>query len=163
MQIKTVAPQVFASKWHNADTGEIEPPLWVAMQAMCEQHLTGADFAVVAALVVGYGLSLEVLPVPYLPHVVDEARARVKAFWEMIARGELPEPDYGRDAGTDRQGAAPDDDRQRARSDRRQQELPQITAELENAKQAKHTRRQHDRSLPGADPAENRHRAAHDL
>ena len=136
VQIKTVAPQVFASKWHNADTGEIEPPLWVAMQAMCEQHLTGADFAVVAALVVGYGLSLEVLPVPYLAKVVDEARARVKAFWEMIARGELPEPDYGRDAGTIAKVLRQDDGSELDLTG--DNELLQITAELENAKQAKH-------------------------
>jgi hypothetical protein len=96
VQIKTVAPQVFARKWHN-EAGAVEPPLWVAIQAMCEQHLTGADFAVVAAMVIGYGLSLEIVDVPYVPGLIDSARERVATFWEMVDRGELPEPDYGQD------------------------------------------------------------------
>ena len=101
VQIKTVAPQVFASKWHNADTGEIEPPLWAAMQAMCEQASDRRRFCRRGGgWRAGYGLSAR-----RAAGAVSAARRRrgarqVKAFWEMIARGELPEPDYGRDAGT---------------------------------------------------------------
>ena len=73
VQVKTVAPQIFARKWHN-ESGEIEPPLWIAMQAMCEQHLTGADHAYVAALCVGYGISLELIEIPYLPDLIESAR-----------------------------------------------------------------------------------------
>jgi hypothetical protein len=98
VQIKTVAPAIFATKWRNAD-GEIAPPLWIALQAMGEQYLTQTDFAVVAALVVGHGLSIETIEVPYLRGVVDEMRTRTTAFWELVERGELPEPDYGRDRG----------------------------------------------------------------
>jgi hypothetical protein len=136
VQIKTVAPQIFASKWHNPDTHAIEPPLWVAMQAMCEQHLTNADFAFVAALVVGYGLSLELVEVPYLPRVIEEARARVKAFWEMIDRGELPEPDYGRDAGTITDMLRQDDGTEVDLT--KDNELPEIVSRLTAAQHAKH-------------------------
>jgi len=98
VQIKTAAPSAFARKWHNPDTSAVEPPLWIAMQAMCEMHLTGADFAVVAVLVVDdWGFTLETVDVPYLPKVIEEARTRVEAFWMMVDRGELPAPDYGRD------------------------------------------------------------------
>src|SRR4030095_5337163 len=58
VQIKTVEPGVCARKGQGED-GEISPPLWIALQAMAEAHLTQTDFAYVAALVVGYGLSLE--------------------------------------------------------------------------------------------------------
>jgi predicted phage-related endonuclease len=97
VQIKTVHPSAFARKWHNADTHAVEPPLWVAIQAMCEQHLTGADFAIVAAMVIDYGLTLEVVDVPYLPALIENARGRVFSFWEMVSQGKLPPPDYGED------------------------------------------------------------------
>jgi predicted phage-related endonuclease len=96
VQIKTCTEQVFASKWRG-DEGTIQPPLWIAIQAMCEQHLTGSDFAYVAALVIGNGLTLELIEIPYLPDVIEQARERVRAFWEMVAEGKLPDPDYGRD------------------------------------------------------------------
>jgi hypothetical protein len=100
IQIKTVAPTIFQRKWHNPHTGEIEPPLWIALQAMCEMHLTSADFAVVAALVVDdWALTLETVDVPFLPGLVEEARRKVEAFWVMVDKGELPAPDYGKDAG----------------------------------------------------------------
>lgn len=136
VQIKTVAPQIFASKWHNADTHAVEPPLWVALQAMCEQHLTGADFAVVAALVIGYGLTLEVVEVPYIPLVIEQARARVNAFWELVDRGELPEPDFAADRGNLSRVLRQDDGSELDLTD--DNELPTIANELANAQQAKH-------------------------
>jgi YqaJ-like viral recombinase domain len=96
VQIKSVAPAVFARSWHNED-GEIQPPTWIALQAMAEQHLTSANFAYIAALIVDRGITLELIEVPYLPGVVDNMRDKVKAFWDMVETGELPPPDYGRD------------------------------------------------------------------
>src|SRR4030095_4262435 len=84
VQIKTVEPGMFARKWHGED-GEISPPLWIALQAMAEQYLTQTDFAYVAALVVGYGLSLELIPVPMLPRVIGQMRAKVSACWDLVA------------------------------------------------------------------------------
>jgi hypothetical protein len=134
VQIKTVAPQVFAGKWHN-DAGVIEPPLWVALQAMCEQYLTGADCAYVAALVIGYGLSLEVVPVPYLPSVIDSVRSKVAAFWQMVDRGELPDPNYGADRANLAQVLRQDDGTE---IDLRQDnEISGIVAQLTAARHAK--------------------------
>ena len=46
---------------------------------------------------VGYGISLEMVEVPYLPHLIESARERVFLFNEMISEGKLPPPDYGED------------------------------------------------------------------
>lgn len=135
VQIKTVEASIFAKKWHQAD-GSIEPPLWIALQAMCEQHLTAANFAVVVALIIGYGLSLEIIEVPYLAPVVESARARVSAFWEMVDRGELPAPDYGTDRDNLARVLQQDDGTEIDLS--RDNELPAICAELATAQQAKH-------------------------
>ena len=58
---------------------------------------------------IGNGLTLELIEIPYLPDVIEQARARVKSFWEMIAIGKLPEPDYGRDGEVIAQVFAKDD------------------------------------------------------
>jgi YqaJ-like viral recombinase domain len=136
VQIKTVEPSVFARKWHGGEAGGIEPPLWIALQAMGEQHLTGANFAVIAALVVGYGLSLEIIEVPYLAPVIEQARARVKAFWELVDRGELPEPDYGKDRDNLARVLRQDDGTEIDLT--ADNELPAIAAELIAAQHAKH-------------------------
>jgi hypothetical protein len=134
VQIKTVAPPIFATKWHN-EGGNIEPPLWVAIQAMSEQHLTGAQFAVVAALVVGYGLSLELVDVPYLPNVIERLRQRVAEFWRMVDAGQLPEPDYGVDRDVLAQVLREDDGSEIDLTG--DNELPEVAARLEAARHAK--------------------------
>jgi YqaJ-like viral recombinase domain len=138
VQIKTVAPSVFARKWHNPQTCQVEPPLWVALQAMCEQHLTGANFAVVACLVVDdWGLTLETVDVPYLPFLIEEARNKVAAFWEMVDRGELPDPDYGRDRGNLAKVYAKADGTELDLS--ADNELPEIVAQLDALQMARRT------------------------
>ena len=134
VQIKTVAPNVFASKWRN-DAGEIQPPLWIALQAMVEQHLTSAEFAYVAALVIGsHEFELHVIEVPYLPEVIDVARHKTVDFWNMVGRGQLPEPDFGRDAGTLSKVLRQDDGSELdLRGDN---EISEIVAQLEAARDA---------------------------
>ena len=136
VQIKTVAPQVFAQKWHN-DEGRLEPPLWVAIQAMCEQHLTGADFAVIAAMVIGYGLSLELIDVPFVPGLIESARDRVVSFWKLVDRGELPAPDYGQDGKHLAKVYAQDDGTELDLTS--DNELPGIAAQYEALQMAKRT------------------------
>jgi predicted phage-related endonuclease len=134
VQIKTVAPQIFADKWHNAD-GVLEPPLWIALQAMAEQHLTGADFAVIAVLVVSFGLSLEVIEVPTLPSVIEQMRSKVVSFWELVDAGELPPPDYGTDGKILAQILHDDDGTEIDLS--ADNELPGIVEMLESMKDAR--------------------------
>jgi hypothetical protein len=139
IQIKTVAPTIFQRKWHNPDTGVVEPPLWIALQAMCEQHLTAAGFAAVAALVVDdWALTLEIVEVPYMPNLIEQARQKVAAFWEMVDRGELPDPDYGRDGANIAKvyaQAEPDSELDLTRDN----ELPEIVDQLVALRMAKKT------------------------
>ncbi|CUA90850.1 YqaJ viral recombinase family protein [Chelatococcus daeguensis] len=98
VQIKSVEPSIFRQKWRDPDTGELRPPLWIAVQAIVEAHLSGADWAMVAALVVGHGLDLHEVPVPIHDGIVARVREEVARFWELVAAGTPPEPEYDRDA-----------------------------------------------------------------
>jgi len=95
-QVKSVQKLVFDKKWKN-DDGELEPPLYVAVQAMQEAALTGADFAIVIALVVDFGIDLHIFEVPLHAGVLARIERETAAFWELVRRGEQPAPDFGRD------------------------------------------------------------------
>jgi len=97
VQIKTVEPMIFRKKWRDPETGEIELPLWIAVQAIVEAHLTGAKWACVVALIVGHGIDLEIIDVPIHAGVIDRIRTAVADFWHLVGSGETPAPDYGRD------------------------------------------------------------------
>lgn len=97
IQIKTVEPGVFRRKWRDEETGELQPPLWIAVQAIIEAHLTGAQWASVAALVVGYGIDLHVVPVPIHADIIKRIKAEVAEFWRMVEADQAPAFDYARD------------------------------------------------------------------
>jgi YqaJ-like viral recombinase domain len=136
VQIKTVMPGEFARKWHG-EAGTIVPPLWIALQAMSEQHLTESEFAIVAALVLDTDLPLHVVEVPYMPKLMAEARAKVVSFWQMIGRGELPEPDYCQDGKAIKAVFARDDGGELDLTS--DNELPEIVDQLEALKMARKT------------------------
>jgi len=96
VQIKSVEPSAFREHWF--EDGEMRPPLWIAIQAIIEAHLVGASWAAVAALVIGYGIDLHVIDVPIHPGIITRIKSETFAFWQMIAEGREPEPDYGKDA-----------------------------------------------------------------
>lgn len=97
IQIKTVEPGMFRRVWRDADTGDARPPLWIAVQAIIEAHLTGAKWAAVGALIVGYGIDLHVVPVPIHEGVIDRIKEAVADFWRQVESGKAPAVDYGRD------------------------------------------------------------------
>ena len=97
VQIKSVEASVFRKHWHD-EAGEIEVPLWIALQATLEAHLTGATWAAVAPLVVSHGLEMPLIDIPLVPGVIEAMQDKVAAFWAMIDAGEEPTPDYARDA-----------------------------------------------------------------
>lgn len=97
LQVKSVEPSIFRKKWRGED-GEVTPPLWIAVQAIVEADLVGADWAAVAAMRVGFGLELDIMPVPLHPGVVDRVRQAVAEFWALVESGRTPDFDYGRDA-----------------------------------------------------------------
>lgn len=97
VQVKTVESGKYRRDWAPDATSESEPPLWIALQSIVEAKLTGCAYAIVAPLVIGFGL--EVIPVEVPVHdgafnrLVDE----VTAFWRLVDSGDHPPPDYGRD------------------------------------------------------------------
>lgn len=97
VQVKTVEPSIFRKKWKNAD-GETEVPLWIAIQALIECELTGASWACVAPLVIGFGVEIEPIEIPLHSGLMPELRERVAAFWRNVDAGIAPDPDFGRDA-----------------------------------------------------------------
>jgi predicted phage-related endonuclease len=96
VQIKSVEASVFRKKWIGSDD-LITPPLAHVIQAITEAHLAGAEWAAVAALVVGFGIDLHVVPVPIHDGIIDKIKAEVVAFWDRIARRDPYPPDYARD------------------------------------------------------------------
>ena len=96
VQIKTVEPSVFRRKWNDQDD-EVRPPLWIVLQAVTEAHLTGAQWAVVVAMTVGFGLDLHVVEVPIHGGIMDRLKAEVATFWQMVENGTPPDPDFGKD------------------------------------------------------------------
>lgn len=97
-QIKSVEPAAFKRNWLDED-GEIEPPLYAAVQALVEADLTGANEARLAVLVVGHTIQLHEVPVPRVPELLDAVRAATREFWRRVEAGDPPDPDYGKDAG----------------------------------------------------------------
>lgn len=101
VQIKSVEASTFKRKWTD-DEGSIDVPLWIAMQAILEAHLTGADWAAVAPLVVGHGLEMPLIEIPTenMAGVVRAMEQRTADFWQMVAEDREPIPDYTRDGPT---------------------------------------------------------------
>ncbi len=96
VQIKSVEASIFRRKWLD-DQGEVEPPLWIALQATLEAWLVNASWAAVAPLVVGHGLELPLIDIPLVPGVIDAMRERVAEFWRMVDEGREPPVDPARD------------------------------------------------------------------
>jgi len=97
VQFKSVEPGIFRQKWREPDTDEIEPPLWIAVQAIVEAELAGASWACVAPLVVSYGIDIYPVEVPLHAGIVKRVGDAVADFWRRVAERDAPDPDYGRD------------------------------------------------------------------
>jgi hypothetical protein len=95
IQIKSIEKFQFQRAWVDGD--EITPPLWIAVQALVEKHLVGADWAAVAALVVSHGIDIHLIMIPHIAGVIDRLKSEVAAFWSRVERGDPPAPDFSRD------------------------------------------------------------------
>jgi hypothetical protein len=96
IQVKSVEPSIFRRDWKIED-GSIEPPLWIVVQGIIEAHLTGADWAAVAPMVIGFGVEMPIIPIPIHAGILDRIKAEVATFWQRIDEGHNYEPDYARD------------------------------------------------------------------
>lgn len=72
--------------------------MWIALQAAVEAYLTGSTWAMVAPLVVGYGIDMPLIEIDLIPGVIDRIKGETRVFWKMIASGNEPPPDFSRDA-----------------------------------------------------------------
>lgn len=98
VQIKSVERGVFAARWRDPDTRDVEVPLGYAIQAIVEAHLLGASWAAVGALVVSHDVELAIVDVPVHAGVIARIREAVAEFWAMVESGGRPDPDWRRDA-----------------------------------------------------------------
>jgi hypothetical protein len=96
VQLKSVEPSIFRGEW-KTETGLVEPPLWIVVQAILECYLTGREWAAVAPLVVGFGLELPIIDIPIHAGIFQRIKIEVDQFWQRIAEGWAYEPDYARD------------------------------------------------------------------
>lgn len=97
VQIKSVESMTFRRKWRG-DDGEVRPPLWIAVQAIVEAHLTGAKWVGVAPLVVNHGLDMPIIDdIPLHGGVIERLKRETAAFWKRVESGDAPPADYTRD------------------------------------------------------------------
>lgn len=98
VQIKSVEPNAFKAKWFD-DDGGLDVPLYIALQAMLEAHLTGAQWAAVMPYVVRIGIEAPLIEIPLdnMSGVIAAMTEKSAEFWQMVAEGREPEPDYARD------------------------------------------------------------------
>ncbi len=97
VQLKTVEPGVFRRKWTDAETREVNPPLWVAVQAITEAHLANVQWAAVVAMTVSFGVDMHLIDVPIHDGVVTRVRSAVADFWRTVDAGRKPEPVLSKD------------------------------------------------------------------
>lgn len=99
VQIKSVEAMVFRRGWIDAE-GNPEAPLWIALQATLEAYLTGARWAAVMPLVIGFGIDAPLIDIPleHMHGVIEAMTERAAEFWEMVKEGREPPIDYAADA-----------------------------------------------------------------
>jgi predicted phage-related endonuclease len=99
VQFKTSSEEAFRTAWLDED-GDVQIPLWIAVQAIVEAHMTGAKWAAVAVMVVGRGIKMEVVDIPLHEGIWSKLITAVAEFWRVTDSGEHPPIDWDRDGST---------------------------------------------------------------
>jgi predicted phage-related endonuclease len=94
LQVKT-AGEAFRRTWQAG--GEIEVPLWIAVQAIVEASLTGATWAAVAVLEMSEWTA-HVEEIPIESAIMVKLRELTADFWRRVAEGDSYPPHYADDA-----------------------------------------------------------------
>ena len=97
IQFKTASEEAFRKSWIDPETGDVEIPLWIAVQAIVEAKMTGATWASVAVMVFGRGIHMEVIDIPLHDGVWDRLVTATAEFWRVVDAGEHPPIDWDRD------------------------------------------------------------------
>ncbi|WP_168247681.1 MULTISPECIES: YqaJ viral recombinase family protein [unclassified Mesorhizobium] len=98
-QVKSASEEAFKQYWLDPDTGEVVPPMWIAVQAITEARLTGCAWACVALVVITWRgtFQLHIIDIPIHFRLWNRLVAKVGEFWAMVESGEEPDPDWQRD------------------------------------------------------------------
>jgi putative phage-type endonuclease len=97
LQTKVATAGAFKKHWRDGD--DLRPPFWIGLQTLTEMLLADAAWGAVAVYIDDpWNDDCHICEVPR--HAGAEARIReaVKKFWDDVAAGREPSPDYGRDA-----------------------------------------------------------------
>lgn len=141
VQVKNVEPGIFKRTWHN-EAGELEPPLWIAIQALVEKELVGAAWAAIAVLVVGYGIKLHLVPVNDNRAIIEQFYIHARELWQRIDNRIPPDPTSPEDAAVlQAMYAAPKGSAIDLRSNNQLTELVDIDARLRGEIKEAETRR----------------------
>ncbi len=93
IQCKVVARSVFERDWVDG------PPLYYQLQTLTEAKLSNMPRAKLAALVISeFGADLEEFDVPLIDAAWAKCCSSVDTFWNLVAKGQKPAADYGKDA-----------------------------------------------------------------
>ena len=94
LQTKSIDPRVFERDWLDGE----RVPFWIVLQTLTEAMLTESTFGVVGGLVDDFDKTICIKE--FSRHPASEARIieAVRRFWDDVAAGREPDPDYGRDA-----------------------------------------------------------------
>lgn len=98
-QVKSIEALSFHRHW-KGENGNAAPvaPLGYAVQTIVEAWLSGAQWAMIAAVIVDHGIRVEVVDVPIHEGILERVRNEAINFWRLVAEGSAPELDYRRDA-----------------------------------------------------------------
>ena len=102
IQLKVVSRPVFERDWSfDNGSGDHGAPFGYRLQTLAEGYLLDARKSLLAALVIDtYTAELVLVDVPRHEAAEERVRQLAVEFWENIAAGRRPAPDYHRDAET---------------------------------------------------------------
>ena len=96
LQIKNIEPMIFKFKWQD-DNGNIDVPVDVAIQAMQDAVMSGADRAYVGVMTVGFEVQFRLFEITILPDLIDNITIKAAEFWRRVEENDPYAPDYARD------------------------------------------------------------------
>jgi hypothetical protein len=108
LQIKTVAPMEFGKHWKN-ENGDVQFPLYVAVQAIVDATLSGCEWACAGAMVSDFGVDFYLVDIPLIVGLMDRVHYEVNDFWRRVRENDPYTPDYGRDGDVIRSVYSDDD------------------------------------------------------
>lgn len=98
IQFKTVAPDVFETKWRDRETRDVIPPDWVMVQAITEAKITGASWACIVVVRLTHKLEFAGVVIPVHDDIWNRLCGEVAHFWRQFDADQPPEIDWVKDA-----------------------------------------------------------------